>query len=187
MSNSASLSDVQAKVRAEFVRRAKAGEPPPSHRDLMALFGWKSPAAARYQIAALVKKGYLRMTAGKTRGAHLPDLSGGQVGHAPLVDRFNRAGKPTKIAIYLPLSVTFHPGDPSVVFNAPDNRMKSHGILENDLVFVRTDLQPKPDDLVGVVIDGLGHVMTVAGAKSAGHKVIGVVRQVIRAYSPDDW
>jgi repressor LexA len=187
MSNSASLSDIQKQVLAEFERRAKEGEPPPSHRDLMGVFGWTSPAAARYQIAALVKKGYLRMTAGKTRGAHLPDLGGGQVGKIPLVDRFSKGGKPLKIATHLVVSVTFHTGDPSVAFNAPDNRMKVHCILEDDIIFVRTDLAPKPDDLVGVVIDGRGHAMTVAGARSAGHKMIGVVRQVIRAYSPHDW
>lgn len=153
----------------------------------MALFGWKSPAAARYQIAALVKKGYLRLHAGKTRGAHLPNLGGGQVGKIPLVNRFTKSGKPAKIASELLLTVTFHVGDPSVAFNAPDDRMKAHGILEGDLIFVRTDLSPRPDDLVGVVVDGLGHVMTAAGAKSCGHKMIGVVRQITRAYSPHDW
>jgi SOS-response transcriptional repressor LexA len=187
MVESASLSKVQAKVLAEFERRAREGEAPPSHRDLMAVFGWKSPAAARYQIAALVKKGHLRMKAGETRGAHLPDLSGGQVGKIPLVDRFSKAGRPVKIATNLLLSVTFHTGDPSVAFNAPDSKMKTHSILEGDLVFVRTDLSPKPDDLVGVVVDGSGHVMTFTGARNSGSKPIGVVRQVIRTYSPHDW
>lgn len=187
MNNDASLTAVQQKVLAEFERRARQGEPPPSHRDLMAVFGWKSPAAARYQIAALVKRGFLRMDAGKTRGAHLPNLGGGQVGTVPLVDRFDRAGRPVKVAIELPLSVTFHPGYPSVAFNAPDNRMRAHGIFESDLVFVRTDLSPKEDDLVAVVIDGVGHVATTKGARASGRKVLGVVRMVNRAYRPHEW
>jgi repressor LexA len=187
MADSARLSDVQAKVLAEFERRAKEGEPPPSHRDLMAVFGWKSPAAARYQIAELVKKGYLRMQPGKTRGARLPKLDGGQVGKVPLVDRFTPTGRPAKIASELALAVTFHPGDRTVAFNAPDNEMRSHGILERDLIFVRTDLKPKPEDLVGVVQDGRGHVTTAAAAAKSGKKVIGVVRMMNRAYSAEDW
>lgn len=161
--------------------------PPPSHRDLMKALGWKSPASARHQIAQLVAKGYLRMEEGKARSALLPRDRARQTGSVPLVDRFDESGAPAKIATYMPLPVQLFPGDPAIGFLTLDNKMKSHGILEGDVVIVRADLMPKPGDLVAVVKDAKAHVVPANQAKTSTFAVVGVVRLVIRAYGADAW
>lgn len=180
------LTAKQQAVLAYITDRTTEGRPP-SFREIAKNFGWSSVAAAQRHVAALIRKGALKPAHGETRGVNLPHLSNGVVGEVPLVDQFDGAGTPLKIANHLALSVTFHPGDPSLAFNAPDSAMKRNGILEWDLVFVRTDLAPQPGDLVAVVIDGVGHAMTQARARSTRRKVIGVVRMVTRAYGPHGW
>ena len=186
MTSQEPLTAKQQAVLAYITDRTTEGRPP-SFREISKHFNWSSVAAAQRHVAALIRKGVLKPANGETRGVNLPHLSNGVVGEVPHVIKFDSAGKPLKIAGGLGLSVTFHPGDPSVAFNAPDNASKRDGVLESDLVFVRTNLEPMRGDLVAVVIDGAGHVMTQARAKATRRKIIGVVRMVIRAYRPHEW
>lgn len=50
----------QGQFLAEYQRRARAGEPPPTFRELGELFKLASTNSVNCNVAALVTKGYLR-------------------------------------------------------------------------------------------------------------------------------
>jgi repressor LexA len=177
------LTKAQQAIYMEFVRRAEAGQPPPSHRELMSRFGWKSPAAARKHIAALVKKGALKLEPGASRGAHLQDPLPGKVA---LIEELDRNGWPKKTIQVIPLPVQLHPGDPAVAFSVTDHRLRSVGLRTSDLAIATLKPPTEKDELVLVAEGGKPRVMTLRRATDEHHKIVGTVKVVIRFFGPVD-
>lgn len=86
------LTQTQKKVLAFFKKAILKGGAPPTYRELREHFGWRSSAAARDHLHALVTKGYLRREPGHAarnyRLATAPVSK--DIAKVPLVRRFLR-------------------------------------------------------------------------------------------------
>lgn len=53
------LTPTEQRIYEIVCRRARLEEPCPSNRDLMEVFGWKSPSTAAFHMASLERKGFV--------------------------------------------------------------------------------------------------------------------------------
>lgn len=67
------LTTRQQAIRDFIALEMASGRPCPTHREIAARFGFKSPNAARSHLEALIKKGALLIEAGKARSLRLAD------------------------------------------------------------------------------------------------------------------
>ncbi len=176
----AALTKAQSDVLAEFRARAQAGKPPPSHRELQAIFGWGSPTASRKHIAALVRKGALQLDVGASRGAHIPEPLMRVV---PYVEGIDPDGTPTSEGVLVALPIQCVAAEPAMAIEVQDNRAERYGVLRGDLVVVHRGGETGVGDLVVVAERGRPRIMAFDHAKR-GHKlVLGVVTYLMRNYS----
>lgn len=128
-----------------FMRDRLATGHPPTVREVMEAFGFRSPQTAREHLDALLEEGRLKKEPGVARGFRLPGRSGTPTVMVPLLGRVP-AG-PLHLAIeelegHLPVQTR---SSPSELFGlrVRGDSMKDAGILDGDIVVVRR--QPRAD------------------------------------------
>ncbi len=149
----------RAKV-LRFVRDRLAGGRPPTVREVMEAFGFRSPQTAREHLDALVEDGRLKKEPGVARGFRLPGHGEAPTVMVPLLGRVP-AG-PLDLAIedlegHLPVQTRRAPGE-LFSLRVHGDSMKDAGILSGDLVVVRR--QPRADS-GDVVVAMVGDEATV--------------------------
>lgn len=159
------LSERQQQV-LDFVR-AKVAERgyPPSVREIGEALGLSSPSTVHSHLSALVRAGMIRKDPSKPRALevlgneaarHLPEDEG-QVRRVPLVGRI-AAGRPVlaseEVEAVYPLPTDLVGAGPVFMLKVSGDSMVDAGILDGDLVVVRS--QPDADDgeIVAALVDG---------------------------------
>jgi repressor LexA len=143
-----------------FVRDRLAGGHPPTVREVMEAFGFRSPQTAREHLDGLLEEGRLKKEPGVARGFRLPGRGEAPTVMVPLLGRVP-AG-PLDLAVedlegHLPVQTRSSPGDLFSLHVRGDS-MKDAGILDGDVVVVRR--QPRAD--VGdIVVAMVGDEATV--------------------------
>lgn len=143
-----------------FVRDRLAGGQPPTVREVMEAFGFRSPQTAREHLDALLEEGRLKKEPGIARGFRLPGRGEAPTVMVPLLGRVP-AG-PLDLAIedlegHLPVQTRRPPGE-LFSLRVRGDSMKDAGILDGDVVVVRR--QPRAD--VGdIVVAMVGDEATV--------------------------
>jgi SOS-response transcriptional repressor LexA len=167
------LTDTQRAVLTMFERRAAAGDPPPTLREIATEFRWSSATAAKGHVVALARKGKLKVSQdGAARGA---SLSQPLLYRAPLIIRLDGRGPSVELAIptYLLPESGVH-----FVFQQQDNTLASMGILAGDLVLVGSEKSGAKPKLRVVSQRGIPHVRSRV---SRNQKVYGVVVGITRS------
>ena len=130
-----------------FVRDRLAGGDPPTVREVMDAFGFRSPQTAREHLDALIEEGRLDREPGLSRGLRLPARRGDRpTVLVPLLGRVP-AG-PLDAAIedlegHLPVQTRMPVGE-LFGLRVKGDSMKDAGILDGDLVVVRR--QPRAEE-----------------------------------------
>lgn len=130
-----------------FVRDRLAGGDPPTVREVMEAFGFRSPQTAREHLDALIDEGRLEKAPGLARGLRLPARRG--VAPTVLVPLLGRVpAGPLDAAVedlegHLPVQTRSAPGD-LFGLRVRGDSMRDAGILDGDLVVVRR--QPRAED-----------------------------------------
>ena len=128
-----------------FVRDRLVSGHPPTVREVMDAFGFRSPQTAREHLDALVESGHLKKQPGVARGFRLPGRGDTPTVMVPLLGRVP-AG-PLDAAIeslegHLPVQTRRPPGE-LFSLRVRGDSMKDAGILDGDVVVVRR--QPRAD------------------------------------------
>ena len=137
-----------------FVRDRLAGGRPPTVREVMEAFEFRSPMTAQQHLDALVEEGRLEKDAGKARGYRL-------------------AGEPDAVARFVPLlgRVPAGPLDPAIEdregyvavqgarpgselfgLRVRGDSMSGAGILDGDIVVVRRQQKAETNDIVVAMV-----------------------------------
>jgi len=136
-----------------FVRDRLAGGRPPTVREVMEAFGFRSPQTAREHLDGLVEDGRLKKEPKVARGFRLPGRGEAPTVMVPLLGRVP-AG-PLDLAFedlegHLPVQTRSSPGE-LFSLRVRGDSMKDAGILDGDVVVVRR--QPRAD--VGDIVVAL--------------------------------
>jgi len=128
-----------------FVRDRLASGRPPTVREVMEAFGFRSPQTAREHLDALIDEGRLKKEPGIARGFRLPGRAEPPTVMVPLLGRVP-AG-PLDAAIedlegHVPVQTRRAPGD-LFSLRVRGDSMKDAGIFDGDVVIVRR--QPRAD------------------------------------------
>ena len=143
-----------------FVRDRLAGGRPPTVREVMEAFGFRSPQTAREHLDGLVEDGRLKKEPRVARGFRLPGRGEAPTVMVPLLGRVP-AG-PLDLAFedlegHLPVQTRRAPGE-LFSLRVRGDSMKDAGIMDGDIVIVRR--QPRAD--VGdIVVAMVGDEATV--------------------------
>lgn len=154
-----------------FVRDRLAGGHPPTVREVMEAFGFRSPQTAREHLDALIDEGRLEKDPGLARGLRLPARRGEPpTVLVPLLGRVP-AG-PLDAAIedlegHLPVQTRSGPGE-LFGLRVRGDSMRDAGILDGDLVVVRR--QPRAED-GQIVVALVGDEATVKRLRLARGRV----------------
>ncbi len=153
----------QRDILEMFLQRWERGEPPPTHRDICARFGFHSPKAAADHIAALKKKGYLMSGPDQKRGVCLTEKAMGipVLGEIP-------AGRPELAEEMADGYLTFS----SKALGLSDRRnafflrvkgdsMIGRHIFDGDLVLVEKNGSGRHQDVVAALIDNESTLKTL--------------------------
>jgi len=137
-----------------FVRDRLAGGRPPTVREVMEAFGFRSPQTAREHLDALVEEGRLQKESGVARGFRLPGRGEAPTVMVPLLGRVP-AG-PLDLAIedlegHLPVQTRSSPGE-LFSLRVRGDSMKDAGILDGDVVVVRRQPRAESGDIVVAMV-----------------------------------
>ncbi len=172
----------------------------PTIREIGEHFGLSSTGTVRDHLAALVRKGYIRMAEGKSRAIELVKEALFQV---PVLGRV-QAGQPVYAAEdllgYLNLDQFVFPDPDVFALKVRGLSMRDAGIIEGDFVLIRKQEHAQPGDIVVALIGDEATVKRLA--KRGGNffldpantdftpipltaeaSIIGKVLQVVRDYS----
>jgi len=138
-----------------FVRDRLAGGHPPTVREVMEAFGFRSPQTAREHLDALVESGYLEKEPGVARGFRLPGAGRTPTVMVPLLGRVP-AG-PLDAAVeslegHLPVQTRRAPGE-LFSLRVRGDSMKDAGILDGDVVVVRRQPRAEAGEVVVALVD----------------------------------
>ena len=138
-----------------FVRDRLASGRPPTVREVMDAFDFRSPQTAREHLEALVEAGRLNKEPGVARGFRLPGRGEAPTAMIPLLGRVP-AG-PLDAAIedlegHLPVQTRRAPGD-LFGLRVKGDSMKGAGILDGDLVVVRRQPRAEAGEIVVAMVD----------------------------------
>jgi len=139
-----------------FVRDRLAEGHPPTVRDVMEAFGFRSPQTAREHLDALVEDGLLEKEPGLARGLRLP----GRRGEAPtvLVPLLGRVpAGPLDAAIedlqgHVPVQTRRAAGE-LFGLKVRGDSMRDAGILDGDVVVVRRQQRAEDRDIVVALVE----------------------------------
>lgn len=149
------LSPVQAEVLSAMRRRAEAGEPMPTYRELRDEFRWRSTGTVRDHLQALERKGYLELSGPGHRRIRLTERLA--VKGVPLLGRVI-AGSPVvaeeNVERRIPVPAEWTAGGPHFALRVDGDSMVGAGIYEGDYVIVRQQRDPPPGEIVVALIEG---------------------------------
>ncbi len=137
-----------------YVRDRLAGGRPPTVREVMEAFGFRSPQTAREHLDGLVEEGRLKKDPGIARGFRLPGRGEAPTVMVPLLGRVP-AG-PLDLAVedlegHLPVQTRRQPGE-LFSLRVRGDSMKDAGILEGDVVIVRRQPTASSGDIVVAMV-----------------------------------
>ena len=149
------LTTIQGQVLEALRRRADQGDPAPTYRELCAEFGWASTGTVRDHLRALVRKGYVELTA-RHRQVRLREERP-SVARVPLVGRVV-AGVPVvseeNIEQRIPVPAAWTRRGTFFALHVTGDSMRDAGILEGDQVVVRQRSVAADGDVVVATIEG---------------------------------
>ena len=137
-----------------FVRDRLASGRPPTVREVMKAFGFRSPQTVREHLDALVEEGRLNKDPGLARGVRLPGRGEAPTVMVPLLGRVP-AG-PLELAIedlegHLPVQTRRAPGE-LFSLRVRGDSMKDAGILDGDIVIVRRQARADSGEIVVAMV-----------------------------------
>ena len=137
-----------------FVRDRLAGGRPPTVREVMEAFDFRSPQTAREHLDGLVEDGLLKKEPKVARGFRLPGRGEAPTVMVPLLGRVP-AG-PLDLAIeelegHLPVQTRRAPGE-LFSLRVRGDSMKDAGILDGDVVVVRRQPRAESGDIVVALV-----------------------------------
>jgi len=137
-----------------FVRDRLAGGRPPTVREVMEAFGFRSPQTAREHLDGLVEEGRLKKEPKVARGFRLPGRGEAPTVMVPLLGRVP-AG-PLELAIedlegHLPVQTRRLPGE-LFSLRVRGDSMKDAGILDGDIVIVRRQARADSGEIVVAMV-----------------------------------
>ena len=137
-----------------FVRDRLAGGRPPTVREVMDAFGFRSPQTAREHLDALLAAGRLKKEPGVARGFRLPGRGEAPTVMVPLLGRVP-AG-PLDLAVeefegHVPVQTRRSPGE-LFSLRVRGDSMKDVGILDGDVVVVRRQQSADPGTIVVAMV-----------------------------------
>jgi len=146
------LTDKQKQVLKFIYRRIKTDRLPPTIREIARQFGFSSTGTVRDYLRALVQKGYIRITAHKSRAIELVRDS---LFSIPILGHI-QAGLPTlaveEIEGYLDLDSFIFSDDDTFALRVRGDSMNQAGILPSDLVLVRKQSMAQVGDTVVALV-----------------------------------
>jgi len=136
-----------------FVRDRLASGQPPTVREVMEAFGFRSPQTAREHLDGLLEEGRLKKEPGVARGFRLPGR-GDATMMVPLLGRVP-AG-PLDLAVedlesHLPVQTRRTPGE-LFGLRVRGDSMKDAGILDGDVVVVRKQSRAESGEIVVALV-----------------------------------
>jgi repressor LexA len=176
------LSERQQQV-LDYIKKTVAERGyPPSVREIGEALGLSSPSTVHSHLSALVAAGALRRDPSKPRAivvvgeaaeASPPSPRSDRVRDVPLLGRI-AAGTPIlaaeQIDEVIPLPVDLVGNDPVFLLEVKGDSMVDAGILDGDLVAVRSQKDARDGEIVAALIDG--EEATVKRLRRRGGKVI---------------
>lgn len=109
---------------------------PPTRADIVRAFGFRSPNAAEAHLRALASKGAITLTPGAARGIRLTERQG-----LPLIGKV-AAGAPLlaveHIERHVPMAAELFSPSPDYLLRVQGESMRDAGILDGDLLAVRS-------------------------------------------------
>ncbi|MGH2830813.1 MAG: transcriptional repressor LexA [Actinomycetota bacterium] len=160
------MSEVTGRQRQilEFIRDTTADRGyPPSVREIGEAVGLNSPSSVHAQLATLAEKGYLAKDAARPRTITLRmDSSGIPVGerpveHIPVIGRI-AAGAPIlateNVEDSVPLPRDMLGSGTLFALKVKGDSMTGAGILDGDLVIIRSQPQAENGEIVAALVDG---------------------------------
>lgn len=158
------LSERQQQV-LEYIRDTTTDRGyPPSVREIGEAIGLSSPSSVHAHLSTLVEEGYLKRDPSKPRAIVVIDqgrapepVRSDRLRDVPLLGRI-AAGTPILAAEHveqvLPLPVDLVGNDPVFLLEVKGDSMTGAGILQGDLVAVRSQKEARNGEIVAVLIDG---------------------------------
>jgi repressor LexA len=174
------LSERQQQV-LEYIRETTIDRGyPPSVREIGEAIGLSSPSSVHAHLSTLVEEGYLKRDPSKPRAIVVVDQSrpsepvrSDRLRDVPLLGRI-AAGTPILAAEHveqvLPLPVDLVGNDPVFLLEVKGDSMTGAGILQGDLVAVRSQKEARNGEIVAALIDG--EEATVKRFRREGDRVI---------------
>ena len=137
-----------------FVRDRLAAGRPPTVREVMESFGFRSPQTARGHLDALLEEGRLKKDPGVARGFRLPGRGEAPTVMVPLLGRVP-AG-PLDLAVedlegHLPVQTRNNPGE-LFSLRVRGDSMKDAGIFDGDVVVVRRTPRAESGEIVVALV-----------------------------------
>jgi repressor LexA len=137
-----------------FVRDRLAGGRPPTVREVMEAFDFRSPQTAREHLDGLVEDGRLKKEPKVARGFRLPGRGEAPTVMVPLLGRVP-AG-PLELAVedlegHIPVQTRRAPGE-LFSLRVRGDSMQDAGILDGDLVIVRRQPRAEPGEIVVALV-----------------------------------
>jgi repressor LexA len=148
------LTKTQQKVVDYFQERARAGEGPPTYRELCRHFGWRSTATARDHLKPLVEKGALLRGDRRWRGVRLAATP-----HAPASIPFLGeivAGRPSPaeaIAEEIDVPTWLSRGE-CFALRVRGLSMLNAGVHDGDIAVIQKTENARPRQIVAVTVNG---------------------------------
>jgi len=153
MTNKTELTDKQKQVLKFIYRSIKDNQLPPTVREIAGHFNFSSTGTVRDYLKALVKKGYIRVAAHKSRAIELVREA---LFSVPILGKV-QAGLPTlaveEIEGYLNLDSLVFSDDDTFALRVRGDSMKGAGILSNDLVLVRKQSMAQTGETIVALIE----------------------------------
>ena len=137
-----------------FVRDRLASGRPPTVREVMEAFGFRSPQTAREHLDGLVQAGFLKKEPGVARGFRLPGRGEAPTVMVPLLGRVPAGPLDTAIEDlegHLPVQTRSDPGE-LFSLRVRGDSMKDAGIFDGDIVIVRRQPRAESGEIVVALI-----------------------------------
>lgn len=153
MSNLKDLTDKQRSVLKFIYGRIRHQNSAPTIREIAEEFGFSSTGTVRDYLEALVKKGYIKLTKGKSRAIELVKEA---LFSIPILGKV-QAGLPTlaveEIEGYLNLDSIVFSDQSTFALKVQGDSMIDAGIMPNDLVLVRKQNVAQTGETIVAIIE----------------------------------
>jgi repressor LexA len=160
---------MQQRVLDFITSNAEDGRPCPTHREISAHFGFRSPRAAACHLAALKKKGILVWMPGKARSLQVTSSFASQrnktidvplFGSVPAGFGESRVQEAEGCVSVDVGSLGFKPSQSAFALRVSGDSMIEKHICHGDIVILEHGPEPRPGQTVAALIDGRSTLKT---------------------------